>query len=685
MSTLELADAPAVVSDPTRLETFLAQIAPRFQRLPVARLDAEIVHALRELLDALDLDRSSITQFSKGGAAHRVTHASWRPGIPPLQLSDLASDFPWYVEQARRRQRVIFPRIPGDIPAEARAEFAQAASIGMKSLFLFPLDVDREVVGCLALSSFRRPREFSPASLARLDLLASIFATALDRIRLTAEWQASRDFNTALMASISSPVAVLDRYGRIIAVNRAWTAPAPRPECRGIGVARSEDVELRDSGMEGEQGEIRSAVRAVLSGGAGQRDMILRCECDGRKCTYRVSVAPLQTPTGGAVITRTDVTELEESRLALEASLDQVREMKDRLESENAILVQNIPRLSDFGEIVGRTPALSVLLEQVRRVAGTDAPVLVLGETGTGKGLIARAIHERSPRSARPLVTVNCAALPPTLIDSELFGYEKGAFTGAIARTPGRFEVADRGTLLLDEIGELPLDLQAKLLRVLQTGEFERLGSSKTMRVDVRLIAATNRDLEREVREGRFRADLFYRLSVFPLTLPPLRNRPEDIPLLVWHYIERRQAPLGRRIERVPERVMRALCAYSWPGNIRELENVLERALILSDGSTLATDPMFLEGRLDSEAASAGSLAEVERQYIIDVLQQCGWKVAGRGNAADRLGLNRSTLLSRMKKLGITRDDHDDRVRRRPEGEPLRHRAAPQAITPQRA
>ena len=230
MSTLELADAPAVVSDPTRLETFLAQIAPRFQRLPVARLDAEIVHALRELLDALDLDRSSITQFSKGGAAHRVTHASWRPGIPPLQLSDLASDFPWYVEQARRRQRVIFPRIPGDIPAEARAEFAQAASIGMKSLFLFPLDVDREVVGCLALSSFRRPREFSPASLARLDLLASIFATALDRIRLTAEWQASRDFNTALMASISSPVAVLDRYGRIIAVNRAWTAPAPRPD-----------------------------------------------------------------------------------------------------------------------------------------------------------------------------------------------------------------------------------------------------------------------------------------------------------------------------------------------------------------------------------------------------------------------------------------------------------------------
>jgi len=447
----------------------------------------------------------------------------------------------------------------------------------------------------------------------------------------------------------------------------------------------TEGVVVGRSGMAEGQGEFPDAVRSVLSGRSAHREVTLRCKCEGGKCSYRIVVSPVGGDAGGALVTRTDVTELEESRAALEASLEEVRQLKDRLESENAILLQNIPRSDDFGEIVGRTPALSVLLEQVRRVAGTDAPVLVLGETGTGKGLIARAIHDRSPRSARPLITVNCAALPPTLIDSEMFGYEKGAFTGAIARTPGRFEVADRGTLLLDEIGELPLDLQAKLLRVLQTGEFERLGSSKTMRVDVRLIAATNRDLEREVREGRFRADLFYRLSVFPLTLPPLRNRPEDIPLLVWHHIARRQAPLGRRIERVPERVMRALCAYSWPGNIRELENVVERALILSDGSTLATDPMFLGGKLDADASAAGSLSDVERQYIIDVLQQCGWRVAGKGNAADRLGLNRSTLLSRMKKLGITRDDYDESPQRRPEGNPVRDRVKPQTIAPQRA
>jgi formate hydrogenlyase transcriptional activator len=341
-------------------------------------------------------------------------------------------------------------------------------------------------------------------------------------------------------------------------------------------------------------------------------------------------------------------------REALLQARAQVRELTERLEAETGVLQQEIGRSSDFEEIVGRTPGLTVILEQVRRVAGTDAPVLVLGETGTGKDLLARAIHDRSARRTRPLVTVNCAALPATLIESELFGYEKGAFTGAMARTPGRFEVADRGTLLLDEVGELPLELQAKLLRVLQTGEFERLGSSKTLRTNARLIAATNRDLEREVREGRFRADLFFRLSVFPITLPPLRNRREDIPLLVWHLIARKQGRLGRHIERVPERLMRAFEAYAWPGNIRELENVVERALILTDGSTLAIDPQ-LPGLRMAAPAGNGTLQEVERRYILDVLTQCGGRVAGPGNAAERLGLNRSTLLSRMKKLGINR------------------------------
>ena len=364
-------------------------------------------------------------------------------------------------------------------------------------------------------------------------------------------------------------------------------------------------------------------------------------------------MTPLHAEAGGAVVTWTDVTELEQAKAALEESLHQVRELKERLEAENVVLQQEIRRSGEFEEIVGRSPALVALLGNLQRVAATDAPVLVLGETGTGKDLVARAVHDRSPRRERPLVTVNCAALPPSLIESELFGYEKGAFTGAITRTPGRFEVADGGTILLDEVGELPLEVQAKLLRVLQTGEFERLGSSKTLRTDVRLVAATNRDLEREVREGRFRADLFYRLSVFPLTLPPLRSRPEDIPLLVWHVIARKQARLGRNIERVTDRAMRAFRAYSWPGNIRELENVVERALILSTGAVLTIDPLFPGTRPDASPPTTGLLSEVERRHILDVLEQCGWKVGGKGNAAERLGLNRCTLLSRMKKLGI--------------------------------
>ncbi len=328
------------------------------------------------------------------------------------------------------------------------------------------------------------------------------------------------------------------------------------------------------------------------------------------------------------------------------------------------MLREEVRHARGFEGIVGTSPALGRVLAQVDQVAPTDAPVLLLGETGTGKGLVARAIHERSRRRERTLVTVNCAALPATLVESELFGYEKGAFTGALQRTIGRFEVADGGTLFLDEIGDLPLELQAKLLRVLQTGEFERLGSPRTLRGDVRVVAATNRDLEREVREGRFRADLYYRLAVYPITLPPLRERREDVPLLVWHVVERRQAKLGRSVKRVPDRLMRAFCAHDWPGNVRELENVVERALISTSGDTLAADPAFLgppadpppAGRVAASPGGRVTLAQAERSHILAVLEECGWKLAGRGNAAERLGLKRSTLQYRMHKLGIRRE-----------------------------
>jgi formate hydrogenlyase transcriptional activator len=340
----------------------------------------------------------------------------------------------------------------------------------------------------------------------------------------------------------------------------------------------------------------------------------------------------------------------------LEASelQERLRHTLDELRRERARVSERARLESAFDEVVGTSDSLRAVFGQVSQVAVTDCPVLLMGETGTGKELIARRIHDNSRRRERGLVTVNCSALPAGLVESELFGYEKGAFTGALKSTPGRFELADGGTILLDEIGELPAEIQPKLLRVLQSGEFHRLGSARMSKVDVRIIAATNRELAREVSEGRFRADLYYRLSVFPITLPPLRERAADIPLLVWHFISRKQLQLGRTIKEVPESLMDALQSYAWPGNVRELENVIERALIMTQGTTLASDWIGLGGP-PPVLGPACTLQEVERQHIRGVLRACSWKVAGKGNAAERLGLSRSTLQFRMKKLGITR------------------------------
>jgi formate hydrogenlyase transcriptional activator len=337
---------------------------------------------------------------------------------------------------------------------------------------------------------------------------------------------------------------------------------------------------------------------------------------------------------------------------ALRSSLGEVRRLQRRLAAENEYLREEIASEAGFEQIVGKSPALRAVLVQAARVADTPAAVLLLGETGTGKELVARAIHARSRRSERPLIRVNCAALPSSLVESELFGHEKGAFTGATSAKPGRFELADGGTLFLDEVGEIPAEVQVKLLRVLQDGEFERVGGTRTRGVDVRIVAATNRDLSLAIQEGRFREDLYYRLATFPIRLPPLRERREDVPLLVWEIIRRRQGEFGRRIERVPESAMRALVGYGWPGNVRELSNVIERALVLSEGPVLELDAAFAAAQ---PAEATDRLDEVERLHLLRVLERSRWRINGPGNAAEILGMHPNTLRSRMKKLGIAR------------------------------
>jgi formate hydrogenlyase transcriptional activator len=311
-----------------------------------------------------------------------------------------------------------------------------------------------------------------------------------------------------------------------------------------------------------------------------------------------------------------------------------------------------------LGQIVGESAPLRQALKLAETVAPTGSTVLIRGETGTGKELVARAIHDLSPRKDRTFVKLNCAAIPTGLLESELFGHERGAFTGAIAQKVGRFELAHQGTLFLDEVGDIPLELQPKLLRVLQEQEFERLGGTRTIRVDVRLVAATNRDLAQMVAEGRYRSDLYYRLNVFPLLLPPLRERPDDIPRLVRHFTQRFARRMGRRIETIPTEVMDALVHYPWQGNIRELQNIVERAVILSPGPSLQVPLGELQpaaAQANEPTAAATTLADAEKEHILSVLRETGWVVGGPQGAASRLGLRRSTLQWKMKKLGISR------------------------------
>jgi formate hydrogenlyase transcriptional activator len=343
--------------------------------------------------------------------------------------------------------------------------------------------------------------------------------------------------------------------------------------------------------------------------------------------------------------------------IAVENALafQEIGELKNKLAQEKLYLEDEIRSELNFEEIVGESPSLRAVLKQVETVAPTDSAVLIQGETGTGKELIARAIHNLSPRREHTFVKVNCAAIPAGLLESELFGHERGAFTGAIAQRIGRFELAHRGTIFLDEVGDIPLELQPKLLRVLQEQEFERLGSARTIRVDVRLVAATNRDLEEMVAARTFRSDLFYRLRVFPLVMPPLRERQEDIPMLVRYFVQKYARRMNRAVETIPSETLDLLVRYSWPGNIREMENLIERAVIVSPGAVLRVPLSELKPPMEPAAGNLLTLEAAEREHILKALEATNWVLAGPRGAATMLGMKRTTLQSRMQKLGLAR------------------------------
>ena len=455
-----------------------------------------------------------------------------------------------------------------------------------------------------------------------------------------------------------------------------------------LGYDGRELLQLRASDLV--DGSAGGSWPAFVGAGQGPAQVELRLRAkSGQSVPVEISIAALNVE-GEALncaIAR-DITERKAAELALRNALDELEQLKNRLQAENVYLRQEITHEQSFGEVVGKSAALLGVLRKVQQVAATDATVLILGESGTGKELIARAVHESSGRRERTLVKVNCAALPATLIESELFGHEKGAFTGALTRRIGRFELAHEGTLFLDEIGDLPLELQAKLLRVLQEGELERLGDPKTIRVDVRVIAATNQNLEAQVAAGRFRADLYYRLNVFPVTLPPLRERGDDVLLLAEFFARQSGKKLGKRVDGIAPALRERLRAYPWPGNVRELQNVIERAVIVSDGAVLAFDepfrgpingPSLLAGSAASGAAAAPrppamsaadvaasavggagpppTLHEIEIGMMRAALEACNWVVGGKQGAAARLGLPASTLRERMVRYGLRKTE----------------------------
>jgi formate hydrogenlyase transcriptional activator len=510
------------------------------------------------------------------------------------------------------------------------------------------LDVDATVLGHLAVFD-ERPLPPEPRLLSIFRIFATRAAVELERLRVEKQLLESERRYRDLYEEAPNAYVAIDADRRLLSVNHRAT------QLLGVSADELVNQPVLELCAETPAGRpvAEEALRACFAGQEiSGRELEMRGG-DGRAVWVSVWMRPLRGPDGRISSVHSiwvDITD----RVLAEAE-------RARLQQQNLYLQEELKSVHNFEEIVGRSPALLVVLDKVSRVAATDATVLITGETGTGKELIARAIHSRSRRAARPLIKVNGAALPAGLVESELFGHEKGAFTGAIARRIGRFELADGGTLFLDEIGELPPEAQAKLLRVLQEHEIERVGGGAVIPVDVRIIAATNRDLIKAVREGAFREDLYYRLSVFPLPLPPLRERADDIPLLVRFLVDRFAARIGKRIDGVSSDAMRRLSAYRWPGNIRELENVLERAVILAGGPILdfEIDGERHPAAAPTEGTTATSLEEVERRHILAILERTGWIIEGPRGAAGILGLHPNTLRSRLKKLGIARSSHD--------------------------
>ena len=635
-----------------RFETLLVEISTLFISLSVDQIDSKIEDTQCRICEFLDIDRSTLWQIQEQKPETMLLTHIYQPqrSRPPADHFNAYDFFPWVMQKMMAGETVAISKMT-DLPAEAARDRENLNLYGAKSGIYVPLSVGKgSLLGVLTFATMREERDWPKEILEGCMLLAQVFSNALARKKTE---MALRKSESRLILATNAAEAGL--WNMELDTRSVWVTE----KARNLFHFAPDEKLNYGSFLNSMHPEDRERVNQVVQQ-AVQTGKNMLCEYrivlpDGKIRWIAARGKRHPGSAGGSdhlLGVSLDITARKQMEEKLEKRLREIEDLKHRLEQENIYLQEEVKALSKHSEILGQSTGIKNIIVQAEQVARTDTTVLLLGETGTGKELLARAIHSMSLRKDRPLVTINCASLPPSLIENELFGREKGAYTGAMTKMIGRFELADKSTLFLDEVGDLPLDLQSKILRVLEEGTLERLGSTKSLHINIRLIAATNRDLERKVQDGKFRQDLFYRLNVFPILIPPLRERSDDIPILTRAFIREFQKRLETQIERIPHKTMQALTSYPWPGNVRELRNMIERAMIMSKDKVLVVQ---LPKNEDSETDDNGNLEDIMRREILAVLEKTRWRIAGRDGAAAILGLKRTTLYSKMKKLGIHR------------------------------
>lgn len=630
-------------------ETLLSELSSKFINLPSSEIDKEIKEGLCRIVEFFGVGRSAILEFSENRTRLNVTHAYEMPGVQPVR-GDLAEQFPWFTEKVLQGKTLKYINLPDALPEDALQEKNYCLRLGIKSVLTVPLHVGKSLWGVISVASFGISKDWSDEEIQRLKLVGEILANTIVRKQVELSFKKEQLFNETLIQASPAFITAISQNGKVIMMNHSMLNKLGYTLDEVVGknyistfIPQSDQTALKELFEKlSTAHEFTTNENRVLTKGGHK----LLVEWHGMPIFNENNEFDFFIGVG------IDITERRKAENALHKAFTEIKQLEEQLQAENVYLREEIRVEHNYGEIVGESNEIKKVLSSVEQVASTGSVVLIMGETGTGKELLARALHNLSPHKGKAMVKVNCAVLTPTLIEAELFGREKGAYTGAVTEQMGRFEIANGSTLFLDEIGELPLELQAKLLRVLQNGEFERLGGTKTIKVDVRVIAATNRDLSKAVQDGSFRKDLFYRLNVFPIFIPPLRQRQEDIPLLVWSFIKEFEVKMGKRIETIPQKTMDALQRYPWPGNVRELKNIIEHAMIVTKDSRLECAVPTIT---DSKLKSGMTLKEVERKHIRDTLEMVRWRVRGKRGAAEILGLKPTTLEARMIKLGIKR------------------------------